>query len=213
MPIRSAWTASSSSSTPPPQPQALGHVLEMMGFRPVARHRSREVLLYRQGGVEHHRQRAPGRSGPRIARRRYADHQRRRAARARCARTRITACSIAARGRCPRIRRRWSSTSRHPRRRRQPHLLRRPLPRVLDLRRRLRSASRASIRIRRRLPGCTGSASSSTSGRAALSTGSSSTASCSAPRSFRTSSASASCRRASCCERRRSKPPTRSCCS
>lgn len=33
------------------QPQALGHVLEMMGFRPVARHRSREVLLYRQGGI------------------------------------------------------------------------------------------------------------------------------------------------------------------
>jgi 4-hydroxyphenylpyruvate dioxygenase len=26
-------------------------VLEMMGFRPVARHRSREVLLYRQGGM------------------------------------------------------------------------------------------------------------------------------------------------------------------
>ncbi len=33
------------------QPQALGQVLEMMGFRPVARHRSREVLLYRQGGL------------------------------------------------------------------------------------------------------------------------------------------------------------------
>ncbi|HEY1228652.1 MAG TPA: VOC family protein [Ramlibacter sp.] len=33
------------------KPQALGHVLEMMGFRPVARHRSREVLLYRQGGL------------------------------------------------------------------------------------------------------------------------------------------------------------------
>lgn len=32
-------------------PQALGHVLEMMGFRPVARHRSREVTLYRQGGL------------------------------------------------------------------------------------------------------------------------------------------------------------------
>lgn len=31
------------------KPQALGQVLEMMGFRPVARHRSREVLLYRQG--------------------------------------------------------------------------------------------------------------------------------------------------------------------
>ncbi len=33
------------------KPQALGHVLEMMGFRPIARHRSREVLLYRQGGI------------------------------------------------------------------------------------------------------------------------------------------------------------------
>ena len=31
------------------KPQALGQVLETMGFRPVARHRSREVLLYRQG--------------------------------------------------------------------------------------------------------------------------------------------------------------------
>jgi 4-hydroxyphenylpyruvate dioxygenase len=31
------------------KPQALGGVLEMMGFRPVARHRSREVELYRQG--------------------------------------------------------------------------------------------------------------------------------------------------------------------
>ena len=32
-----------------PRPQALGQVLEQMGFRPVARHRSREVTLYRQG--------------------------------------------------------------------------------------------------------------------------------------------------------------------
>ncbi len=31
------------------KPQALGQVLEMMGFSPVARHRSREVMLYRQG--------------------------------------------------------------------------------------------------------------------------------------------------------------------
>ena len=31
------------------RPQALGHVLEQIGFRPVARHRSREVTLYRQG--------------------------------------------------------------------------------------------------------------------------------------------------------------------
>lgn len=33
------------------RPQALGQVLEMMGFRPVARHRSREVMLYRQGDL------------------------------------------------------------------------------------------------------------------------------------------------------------------
>lgn len=33
------------------KPQALGQVLELIGFRPVARHRSREVLLYRQGGL------------------------------------------------------------------------------------------------------------------------------------------------------------------
>ncbi len=31
--------------------QALGHVLELLGFRPVARHRSREILLYRQGAM------------------------------------------------------------------------------------------------------------------------------------------------------------------
>lgn len=33
------------------RPQALGQVLELLGFKPVARHRSREVLLYRQGGL------------------------------------------------------------------------------------------------------------------------------------------------------------------
>jgi 4-hydroxyphenylpyruvate dioxygenase len=33
------------------KPQALGQLLEMLGFRPVARHRSREVLLYRQGSM------------------------------------------------------------------------------------------------------------------------------------------------------------------
>ncbi len=50
------------------RPQALGQVLEMMGFKPVARHRSREVLLDRQGpmnvvinahAVEHARAVAP----------------------------------------------------------------------------------------------------------------------------------------------------------
>lgn len=33
------------------RPLALGHVLELMGFQPVARHRSREVVLYRQGAM------------------------------------------------------------------------------------------------------------------------------------------------------------------
>ncbi len=33
------------------RPQAFGHVLEQMGFHPVARHRSREVTLYRQGDM------------------------------------------------------------------------------------------------------------------------------------------------------------------
>jgi 4-hydroxyphenylpyruvate dioxygenase len=33
------------------RPQAVGQALELMGFRPIARHRSREVLLYRQGDM------------------------------------------------------------------------------------------------------------------------------------------------------------------
>ena len=33
------------------KPQALGQLLEPMGFRPIARHRSRGVLLYRQGAI------------------------------------------------------------------------------------------------------------------------------------------------------------------
>ncbi len=33
------------------KPQALGQLLESLGFHPVARHRSREVLLYRQGSM------------------------------------------------------------------------------------------------------------------------------------------------------------------
>jgi 4-hydroxyphenylpyruvate dioxygenase len=33
------------------KPQALGGLLESMGFRPIARHRSREVELYRQGAM------------------------------------------------------------------------------------------------------------------------------------------------------------------
>ena len=50
------------------QPQALGAVLQTMGFMPVARHRSREVKLYRQGPmnliVNAHADVLPGLSAP-----------------------------------------------------------------------------------------------------------------------------------------------------
>jgi 4-hydroxyphenylpyruvate dioxygenase len=50
------------------QPQALGTVLQTMGFMPVARHRSREVMLYRQGPmnliVNAHPDALPGLAAP-----------------------------------------------------------------------------------------------------------------------------------------------------
>jgi 4-hydroxyphenylpyruvate dioxygenase len=50
------------------QPQALGTVLQTMGFLPVARHRSREVMLYRQGAmnliVNAHPDALPGLAAP-----------------------------------------------------------------------------------------------------------------------------------------------------
>jgi len=50
------------------QPQALGTVLQAMGFMPVARHRSREVMLYRQGAmnliVNAHPDALPGLAAP-----------------------------------------------------------------------------------------------------------------------------------------------------
>src|SRR5574341_222487 len=50
------------------QPQALGTVLQKMGFAPIARHRSREVMLYRQGTmnliVNAHPDALPGMSAP-----------------------------------------------------------------------------------------------------------------------------------------------------
>ena len=109
------------------QPQAFGAVLQTMGFMPVARHRSREVMLYRQGGDEPDRQRAPRRPArPRRADR-HAGAVGVRAARAR-RRLRVAAY--------PRPRRLGDADARlgdgaqhprRPRRRRQPHLLRRPV--------------------------------------------------------------------------------------
>ncbi len=85
------------------RPQALGQVLEMMGFRPVARHRSREVLLYRQGGMNVVIN-AHVSATPRVAPHRDAGHRRRRAARARRRAPPTGTRSSAAPGRCPR---RW----------------------------------------------------------------------------------------------------------
>ncbi len=50
------------------QPQAFGALLQSMGFMPVARHRSREVVLYRQGSmnliVNAHPEALPGLAAP-----------------------------------------------------------------------------------------------------------------------------------------------------
>ena len=34
-----------------PDPKAMGELFERMGFKPIARHRHKRVLLYRQGGI------------------------------------------------------------------------------------------------------------------------------------------------------------------
>ena len=50
------------------QPQALGAVLQSLGFVAIARHRSREVVLYRQGSmnliVNSHPDALPGMASP-----------------------------------------------------------------------------------------------------------------------------------------------------
>src|SRR5215510_7862480 len=50
------------------QPQALGGLLQRMGFAAIARHRSREVMLYRQGPmnliVNAHPEALPGMAAP-----------------------------------------------------------------------------------------------------------------------------------------------------
>ena len=93
------------------RPQALGGVLETMGFRPIARHRSREVELYRQGSMNI------------IVNSQAADVPRTVqpderpvisafAVRVRDADAPTIARSTSAPGRCPSARGRWSSTSR-----------------------------------------------------------------------------------------------------
>ena len=114
------------------KPQALGQVLETMGFRPIARHRSREVLLYRQGDINvivnaHGRGEAALTEKPVIAAI---------ALRVRDAVCRLQACAGARRlGRAGACRSDGAAHSRRARRGQQPHLLCGSPPRVLDLRR------------------------------------------------------------------------------
>ena len=86
------------------KPQALGQVLEMMGFRPIARHRSREVLLYRQGDMNIIVNAHAGGAAAQRAARRDAGDRRDRAARARRRRRLPPRAASAAPGPC---RRRW----------------------------------------------------------------------------------------------------------
>ena len=119
------------------KPQALGGVLETMGFRPIARHRSREVELYRQGTMNIIVNAQPADvprtvqpvETPVAQRLRHPRPRRRRRVPPR-ARARRVGDSGARAGD-------GAQHPRDPRRRRKPHLLRRPLRRVLDLRRRL----------------------------------------------------------------------------
>ena len=99
-----------------PDPAAMGRLFEQMGFTAVARHRSKNVLLYRQGDDQFHRQRRAEFSfaqsfarvhGPSICAIAFRVKD---AARAYRAVRRATA-----RGASRRIRGRWSSTSRRSR--------------------------------------------------------------------------------------------------
>ena len=139
------------------QPQAFGALLQKMGFAPVARHRSREVMLYRQGGMN-----LIVNSHPPAGKRRARQDAPPLAAIALRVRDagfafqrslELGAWEMPTRAAAMEL-----QHPRHPRRRRQPRLLRRPLPGLLDLRRRFRRSSRTPTRTRRRSPGCTGSA-------------------------------------------------------
>jgi len=113
------------------KPQALGQVLEAMGFRPIARHRSREVLLYRQGDinviVNAHGRGAALTEKPVIA--------------AIALRVQDAVCRLQAGigprclGRASASRSDGAAHSRRAWRGQQPHLLCGPPPRILDLRR------------------------------------------------------------------------------
>ena len=145
------------------RPQALGHVLETMGFRPVARHRSREVMLYRQGDmniVVNAHDAAAARDTPAISafalRVRDAGAAHRRALERGAWGVPIARAADGA------------EHPGNPRRRRDAHLFRRPLARILDLRTSTSCrfpACRLGACRPPRSPACTGSGWCSTSAR------------------------------------------------
>ena len=53
MPTRPAPTVSSSSSSPIPIPQELEKLFWRMGYTEVARHKTKDISLYRQGGINY----------------------------------------------------------------------------------------------------------------------------------------------------------------
>ena len=147
-----------------------------MGFRPIARHRSREVLLYRQGDinviVNAH---SSGVGADRAA----GDH-RDRAAGARRGGGLPARAGARRLGRAGAGRGDGAQHSGDPWRRHQPHLLRRSLQGVLDLRRRLHADSHGRPEAAGASPACISSASCNTSATTAPRTGPSSMRRCSA---------------------------------
>ena len=92
------------------KPQALGGMLELMGFRPDRAPSLARGRAVSPGQDEHHRQRPAGGRPAHGAADRAADHQRLRGARARCRRRPSAARSISAHGKSRCGRGRWSST-------------------------------------------------------------------------------------------------------
>ena len=184
------------------KPQALGGVLERMGFRPIARHRSREVELYRQGTMNIIVN-AQAADVPRTVQpTERPDHQRVRGPRPR-RRRRVPPGARARRVGDPGAGAGdGAQHSRDSRRRREPHLLRRPATTNSRSTTSIFAPFPRSTRIRPRSAACTSSASSSTSAPIAPRTGSSSTRRSSASRRCRTACASASCPRGCCCRAR-----------
>ena len=61
--IRWAPTVSSSSNTPIPKPEELHALFKLMGYAPVARHKTKKITVYRQGDINYLVNEEPGTHG------------------------------------------------------------------------------------------------------------------------------------------------------